>query len=123
MILENKAKNSINRLQEQMIDTKSENSEELLIKQAVLLLNSQILGLVFGVVSALIIFVATNWLVIRGGEVVGPHLGLLSHFFIGYSVSFAGSLLGALYGFIVGYLSGLLIGWIYNKIVLLKGRN
>ncbi len=118
-----KAKNSINQLQEQLVKTKSDNSEELLLKQAISLLNSQILGLVLGVVIALIIFVATNWLVIRGGEVVGPHLGLLSQFFIGYSVTFIGSIIGAVYGFIIGYLSGLLIGWIYNKIVMLKRQN
>jgi hypothetical protein len=94
--------------------------EEQLLRKAVLRLNCHILGFVLGIIGALAIFVATNWLVLKGGETIGPHLGLLGHFFIGYSVTFVGSLIGAAYGFIVGYLSGLLIGWIYNGIVFLK---
>lgn len=71
----------------------------------------------------LAIFIATNWLVIKGGltpngeYVVVPHLQLLSQFFIGYRVSFLGSIIGFAYGFAVGPLGGALIGWIYNKIV------
>lgn len=94
--------------------------EEKLIRQAVLRLNVHVLGFVVGFVAALIIFVATNWLVLKGGEVVGPHLGLLDNFFIGYSVTFLGSLVGAAYAFVLGYIGGLLIGWIYNKVVLFK---
>ena len=97
-----------------MTDT---NSEEQTIKRAVLRLNGNIMGLVMGVMAALVIFVVTNWLVIKGGDVVGPHLGLLGQFFIGYSVTFVGSLVGAVYGLVIGYLSGLVIGWIYNFIV------
>ena len=95
-------------------------AEEQLLKQAVLRLNGNVLGLVMGIIGGLIIFVATNWLVIKGGEVVGPHLSLLNQFFIGYSVTFVGSLIGAVYGFITGYLSGLLIGWVYNAVIFLK---
>ena len=72
----------------------------------------------------LAIFIATNWLVIKGGHItptgeyaVGPHLELLSQFFIGYRVSFLGSIIGFFYGFAIGTLCGAAIGWIYNKIV------
>jgi len=82
----------------------------------VLLLNAKVVGLVLGILFALGIFVATNWLVIKGGERVGPHLQLLSQYFIGYKVTFIGSLIGAAYGFALGTLCGALIGWIYNKI-------
>ena len=82
----------------------------------VLLLNAKVVGLVLGILFALGIFVATNWLVIKGGERVGPHLQLLSQYFIGYKVTFIGSLIGAIYGFAMGTLCGALIGWIYNKI-------
>ena len=88
----------------------TDKAEDEMIRRAVLRLNGNILGFVFGSVAAVVIFVATNWLVIKGGETVGPHLGLLGQFFIGYSVTFVGSLIGAVYGFFVGYLSGLLIG-------------
>jgi hypothetical protein len=92
--------------------------------KGILRLNSQILGLVLGLLIGLAIFVATNWLVLKGGYinskgeyVVGPHLQLLSQFFIGYRVSFWGSIIGFFYGFAIGTLAGAAVGWIYNKIV------
>ena len=96
--------------------------DEKILRHAVLRLNGQVVGIVLGIISALIIFVATNWLVLKGGEVVGPHLGLLGNFFIGYDVTFTGSLIGAIYGFIIGYLSGLFVGWVYNAIVFLRRK-
>lgn len=86
----------------------------------VLWLNAKAWGLVLGIIFGLIIFIATNWLVVKDGEVVGPHLSLLSQYFIGYKVSFAGSFIGFAYGFAVGTMSGALIGWIYNKIAGLR---
>jgi len=96
--------------------------EEQILKRAVLRLNGHILGFVLGFIGALVIFAATNWLVLKGGENVGAHLGLLGHFFIGYDVTFTGSLIGAAYGFVAGYVSGLIIGWIYNAVVFFKTR-
>ena len=99
-----------------------EEFEELELTHAVLRLNVHVLGIVLGIVIAFLIFIATNWLVIKGGSVVGTHLSLLSQFFIGYSVTFAGSLIGMLYGFVTGYVIGFLIAWIYNQIVRLRAR-
>ena len=86
----------------------------------VLLLNAKVVGLALGLILALGIFVATNWLVIKGGDRVGPHLILLSQYFIGYRVTFLGSLIGAAYGFAVGTICGALLGWIYNKIATFR---
>ncbi len=86
----------------------------------VLLLNAKVVGLAFGLILGLGIFVATNWLIIKGGERVGPHLILLSQYFIGYRVTFLGSLIGAAYGFALGTICGAFMGWIYNKIVALR---
>src|SRR5512135_2182142 len=77
-------------------------------------LNAKAIGLALGFISALVIFLATNWLVLKGGSRVGPNLQLLSQYFIGYRVSFFGSLIGAAYGFALGTMCGALIGWIYN---------
>lgn len=101
-------------------DRKNITNEEKLFS-GVLWLNAKILGLSLGLLFGLGIFIATNWLVLKGGKVVGPHLQLLSQYFIGYQVSFFGSFVGFAYGFAVGTLSGSLIGWIYNKIT--KFRN
>ena len=102
-------------------------TDEERLFQGILILNAKVLGLVLGLLFGLAIFIATNWLLIKGGHltaenkyVVGPHLQLLSQFFIGYRVSFIGSIIGFAYGFAVGTLCGATIGWIYNKIVYFR---
>ena len=90
--------------------------EEIVLTR-VLRLNALVDGLVTGLVLAFAVFIATNWLVIKGGDVVGPHLSLLSNFFIGYHVSFAGSVIGFAYGFAAGFGLGYSVAIIYNWIV------
>ena len=101
----------------------SRNNQQKKLVSGILRLNAKILGLVLGLIFGLIIFIATNWLVIKGGDPVGPHLQLLSQYFIGYRVTFFGSLIGFAYGLAIGTCSGTLIGWIYNKIVSVKYGN
>lgn len=62
------------------------------------------------------LFLATNFLVLKGGADVGRHLRLLSVFFPGYSVTFAGSLIGFVYAFVLGYALGRVIGSVYNRL-------
>jgi hypothetical protein len=93
--------------------------EEKLFR-GVLWLNLKALGLALGLLFGLAIFIATNWLVLKGGEPVGPHLSLLGQYFIGYKVSFLGSLVGFAYGFGLGSLCGASIGWIYNSVVEIR---
>ena len=97
--------------------------------KGILRFRAKTLGLIFGFLLGLAVFIATNWLVIKGGHlnesgeyVVGPHLQLLSQFFIGYRVSFAGSIIGFGYGFSLGTLSGALFAWIYNKIAEFRNK-
>lgn len=94
--------------------------EEVVLTR-LLYLNARVQGVVFGIVVGLGIFLATNWLVLKGGHigpegepVVGPHLGLLSQFFYGYRVTFVGSLIGFAYGFVGGFMVGYLVAKIYN---------
>lgn len=101
--------------------------EEELLRNSLVRFNSKLLALVLGIMFGLTIFVATNWLVVKGGHVnaegeyiVGPHLQLLGQFFIGYRVSFLGSIVGFLYGFALGTIVGSAIGWIYNRLVDLR---
>jgi hypothetical protein len=85
-------------------------------------LNAKVQGVVTGLVAGLVIFVATNWLILKGGEVVGPNLALLGQFFIGYRVTFMGSLIGFAYGFAGGFVAGYLVAGLYNWFVELKER-
>jgi hypothetical protein len=122
MTIENEAESTNFSQQIEMSKLPRADREEQILRKAVLHLNGHILGFIFGVIGAMIIFVATNWLVLKGGEVVGPHLELLNQFFIGYSVTFTGSFIGAAYAFVLGYLSGLFIGWVYNTVIFFKNH-
>jgi hypothetical protein len=93
------------------------NELEKIVLTRLVRLNATLQGIVTGLVVGLGIFVATNWLVLKGGNVVGPHLSLLGQFFIGYTVSFLGSLIGFSYGFLSGFAVGSLVAILYNWIV------
>ena len=93
---------------------------EKVVLTRLLRLNATVQGVVTGIVAGLGIFIATNWLVLKGGDVVGPHLGLLDQFFIGYRVTFAGSLIGFAYGFLIGFGIGYCVARMYNWIVDLR---
>jgi hypothetical protein len=91
-------------------------TEEELIQKAVVLLNAKLLGVVVGFLMGAGLFLATIFLVIKGGRNVGAHLRLLAIYFPGYSVSFWGSIVGFFYAFILGFLGGLTLGAVYNKL-------
>ena len=93
---------------------------ELILERAVLRLNANILGLVLGIIAGLLVFVITNFLILKGGAVVGPHLSLLRNFFPYYSVTFLGSLVGFFWGLVFGYIAGFVIASLYNLVVKLK---
>ena len=93
---------------------------EKVVLTRLLRLNAIVQGVVTGTIAGLAIFIATNWLVLKGGDVVGPHLSLLGQFFIGYRVTFLGSLIGFAYAFAVGFVLGYLVGRMYNWIAGLR---
>jgi len=95
---------------------------EQIVVLRVMRLNAIVHGVVAGLCVGLGIFAATNWLVIKGGETVGPHLALLGQFFIGYQVTFAGSLIGFGYGFVFGFLIGFFIAAMYNRLADFRER-
>ena len=67
-----------------------------------------------GAVNGLLIFAATIFLVIKGGDVVGPYLRLLSQYFVGYTVTVKGAFIGAAYSFVWGFLFGWLFAYLRN---------
>lgn len=90
------------------------------LARSLLMLNGTMVGVAFGLAGGLILFVATLFLVIKGGDTVGAHLGLLNQFYPGYRVTFAGSFIGFAYGFATGFVGGWIVGWIYNRVALLR---
>lgn len=77
-------------------------------------LHAQAWGVAAGFVFGFGLFAATIILVIIGGPNMGQHLGLLSIFLPGYSVSIVGAFVGFVYAFVIGYAMGRLIGSVYN---------
>jgi protoporphyrinogen oxidase len=77
------------------------------------------LGLSMGSVSGALLFLATQILLMKGGDVVGPNLQLLSQFLPGYSVTVSGSILGLAYGFGSGFVGGWGFAFLRNAGVFL----
>lgn len=90
-------------------------TEARLLRATTIRLNARAWGIAVGLLCGLTLFVATNFLVWRGGEHVGPHLALLSIYFPGYQVSPIGSAIGFIYAYVVGYGLGRLVGSAYNR--------
>jgi len=64
-------------------------------------------GIVWGL-SVLLVTLMSFWY-------QGEHLGILSHVYIGYKVSYLGSIVGLVYGLVTGLVAGTVFAWLYNK--------
>lgn len=92
------------------------------LQRAIARLRASVMAIVCGAMGGAAIFLATAWLLIRGGRVVGPHLGLLSNYFPGYSVTWPGAFIGFFWGALCGALAGWSVTWVYNLAVDLRHR-
>lgn len=90
------------------------------ISRAIARIRTNALAAVFAVIGGIGLFGMTAWLLIKGGAEIGPHLQLLSNYFIGYSVTWWGSVVGLFYGALTGGVVGWAVGTTYNKIVSLR---
>ncbi|MCG3160961.1 MAG: hypothetical protein JMDDDDMK_02037 [Acidobacteria bacterium] len=72
------------------------------------------LGTALGAVGAIILFLASAALIIKGGDVIGPNLSLLGHYLIGFNVTWAGAFLGAGEAGAGGFALGYLVAWLRN---------
>jgi hypothetical protein len=95
--------------------------ERALIEVAVARMRAGILAIVFAMLCGTGLFVATAWLLIKGGENVGATLGLLGNYLPGYAVTWPGAFLGLAYGSVIGGGMGWLLARIYNR--LARGRS
>jgi hypothetical protein len=98
-------------------DEHDRETEWALINDAVARLRASVMAVVFGLTSGTGLFVATVWLVIRGGAQVGPTLGLLRNYLPGYSVTWPGAFIGFVYAAVLGSAVGWVVAFIYNRIV------
>jgi hypothetical protein len=106
-------------LEEMEIPQAAETAVESAVGEALVRLDRTAFGLSLGTVAGIALFVATLFLVLKGGPVVGPNLELLGHFFPGYRVSLGGSVVGLVYGFLIGFLCGWSFAFLRNASVFL----
>jgi hypothetical protein len=76
-------------------------------------------GLSTGIITGMALFLVTLILVLKGGEVVGPNLQLLSQYFPAYTVTLSGSVLGLLNGFVSGFIGGWGYAFLRNSVTFL----
>jgi hypothetical protein len=86
------------------------------VQASLMRLNARAWGISIGLLLGGGLFLATVFLVIRGGPMVGQHLSMLRVFFPGYSVTWLGAFVGFIYGFVLGYGLGRIIGGVYNRL-------
>jgi hypothetical protein len=103
-----------------VVNATTQRDERLEVSRAVARIHAGVLALVCAVLGGGGLFIATLWLVIRGGVRVGQHLGLLSWYFYGYSVTWYGAFVGLIWGAIAGGIVGWIIGEVYNLVVWLR---
>ncbi len=89
-------------------------SDELIV-QSFARLDGTAFGVAIGVLLGSLIFSATVFLILKGGRPIGPNLGLLSHYYPGYDVTFKGALWGLFYGFLSGFLLGWFMAFLRNS--------
>ncbi len=97
--------------------TEVERRQERALSRAIARLRAGVMAAVFGLTGGAGLWLATAWLVIRGGDNVGAHLKLLRFYFPGYTVTWGGAFVGFVYGALVGGSAGFLLAWIYNRLV------
>jgi hypothetical protein len=94
--------------------------EQQVVRRATLELNGKAWGIATGLLAGFGLALITIVLVIKGGENVGQHLGLISVVLPGYRVSVLGAVIGFIYFFVIGYGIGRVIGALYNLIAVRK---
>lgn len=88
--------------------------DQQVVRREMLRLNAKAWGVATGLLAGFSLFFATIVLVIKGGENVGQHLGLLAVYLPGYRVTLIGAFIGFVYMFVIGYALGRVIGFVYN---------
>jgi hypothetical protein len=72
------------------------------------------LGVALGAAFGGLVFLATLYLVAKGGPNPGRNLALLNQYFAGYRVTVPGAFVGLLYGFLTGFAIGWFVAFLRN---------
>jgi hypothetical protein len=96
---------------------------ERLLETALVRINARVLGLTLGGLAAVALFLATNLLILKGGEHPGELLSRLCWYFPGYSITlFPGSFIGAFWAFVYGFVAGEIVSRVYNLVAGMRHK-
>lgn len=82
-------------------------------------LHKRAFGIAVGSAAGLCILLAT-WIYLLRGPFPGANLALLSHYFAGYTVTWAGSIVGLLWGMLTGFVAGWFFAFCRNFVLALS---
>lgn len=89
-------------------------SSDQLLQRAFARLDAIAFGIAIGALCGVGLCATTVILTIKGGEHVGQNLRLLSQYFPGYRVTWAGAFIGLGYGLLAGFVAGWLLAFVRN---------
>ncbi len=92
-------------------------AEAQIPRQIAALIDPVAFGVSLAIVCGSMLLLATIVLVLKGGQQVGSHLVLLSHYFPGYRVTPVGSLIGGFYAAAGAFLFGWLTAHLRNVLL------
>ena len=93
-------------------------AEEAMVRSAAYLfapVDKRAFGAAIGSVAAVVMFAVTAIAVAAAGKT--GSLNLLSEYFAGYTVSWAGALIGAAWGFGTGFIAGWFVAFVRNLVL------
>jgi protoporphyrinogen oxidase len=109
---------AVNEEEEYLEEDKNRGAEPIVPEKILVRAFAQMDKLAFataiGSVAGLLVFLATIWLLIKGGTVIGPNLQLLAQYFVGYTVTVKGAFIAFGYSFCWGFLFGWLFAYLRN---------
>jgi len=91
-------------------------SDEIIV-QTVAKIDRTALGITIGILFGAGIFLITNFLILKGDDLLSLRLSLLNQYFFGYTVTFTGSFIGLFYGFITGFILGWFTALLRNFVI------
>jgi len=88
----------------------------LALRAAFCPLHRSAFGLAVGLVGGFAVVILTAFHVLVD-PISAPPLGLLTQFFYGYSVSWAGALIGFFWSLVIGFVMGWLVAFVRNLVI------
>jgi hypothetical protein len=105
---------------EEYLEEKSTRGDRSALKEVLSRSFSKIDKLAFatalGSVSGIVFFLATIWLVVKGGE-LAEYMQLLNQYFVGYTVSLQGAFISFGYSFLWCFIFGWLFAYLRNMVL------